>query len=138
DVAATRAWTALQDYVETHRRRHELQEILGLGRGFGRVKLLLRLIPGPLTLREIADASGTDAPYATVIVDKLEGLGLVERTAHPDDNRRKLVQLTDAGRDAADRAAQILAEPPEGFANLSAEDLIRLEEILHRLSGESP
>ena len=64
-----------------------------------------------MTLRDIAEATGVDAPYATVIVDKLVSRGLVERTAHPDDNRRKLVKLTASGREAAALAEQILAEP---------------------------
>jgi DNA-binding MarR family transcriptional regulator len=88
-----------------------------------------------LTLREIAEANSIDAPYATVIVDKLEGLGLVERTAHPDDNRRKLVQLTPAGREAARLAARVLAEPPPTLASLPPADLANLEDILTRLTG---
>jgi hypothetical protein len=55
----------------------------------------------------------SSSPLRTgVIVDKLAVRGLVERTAHPDDNRRKLVKLTAAGREAAALAGQILAEPP--------------------------
>jgi DNA-binding MarR family transcriptional regulator len=135
--AATRVWTALKAFVDAHERRRELQEILGLGRGLGRVKLLLRLVEGPLTLRDIAEASGTDAPYATVIVDKLEGLGMVERTAHPDDHRRKLVQLTLAGSEAARLATRVLAEPPEILAGLSKDDLANLEGILSRLKASA-
>jgi len=52
-------------------------------RGFGRVKVLLHLEEGPMTLRDIADANGLDAPYATVICDKLVEKGLVTRTPHP-------------------------------------------------------
>jgi DNA-binding MarR family transcriptional regulator len=87
-----------------------------------------------MTLRGIAEANGVDAPYATVIVDKLESRGLMRRTAHPDDNRRKLVVLTDAGRDAAALAGRILAEPPAALASLPAGDLARLGEILTQLS----
>ena len=52
---------------------------------------------------------------------------------HPDDNRRKLVHLTEAGRETAHRGQAILDEPPAPLAGLSADDLARLEEILHRL-----
>src|ERR1700749_6529 len=93
---AARVWSALQSFVDGQDRRAELREALGLGRGTGLVTVLLALTHGPLTLREIAEANGVDAPYATVIVDKLESRGLVQRTAHPDDNRRKLVALTAA------------------------------------------
>lgn len=131
--AAARVWTALQSFVDLHDRRKSLQEILGLGRGLGRIRLLLFLLSGPATLREIAEAGAMDAPYATVIVDKLEGLGLVERTAHPDDHRRKLVQLTPAGREATTLASRVLAEPPSVLAELPSADLAYLDEILARL-----
>jgi DNA-binding MarR family transcriptional regulator len=63
-----------------------------------------------MSLREIARAVDADRPAATAGVDKLEARGLVHRTAHPDDNRRKLVHLTDSGREAAQRRQTILNE----------------------------
>jgi len=119
--AAARVWSAMHAFVAAHDRRRELQEALDLGRGLGRVKVLVLLTGGPMTLRDIADANGVDAPYATVIVDKLVSRGLVERTAHPDDLRRKLVKLTPSGRDAAALAGQILAEPPAALLALAPE-----------------
>ena len=120
-------------FVMANDRNRELQEGLGLGRGTGRVKVLLMLLDGPATLREIAEANQIDAPYATVIVDKLESLGLVERTAHPGGHRRKLVKLTEAGQEAVERAKRILSEPPAFLAALPPADLNLLEEIFSRL-----
>jgi DNA-binding MarR family transcriptional regulator len=122
-------------FVAAHDRRKELQEALGLGRGLGRVKVLVLLTDGAMTLRDIAEASRVDAPYATVIVDKLVSSGLAERTAHPDDNRRKLVQLSASGRDAAALAEQILAEPPAALLALAPGDLAILEDVLTRLAA---
>jgi DNA-binding MarR family transcriptional regulator len=130
---AARVWLAMRAFVAAHDRRRELQKALDLGRGLGRVKVLMLLTDGPMTLRDIAEANGVDAPYATVIVDKLVSHGLVERTAHPDDNRRKLVKLTAAGREAAALAGQILAEPPAALRALAAGDLALLEDVLTRL-----
>jgi len=130
---AARVWLAMRAFVAAHDRRRDLQKALDLGRGLGRVKVLVLLTDGPMTLRDIAEANGVDAPYATVIVDKLVSRGLVERTAHPDDNRRKLVKLTAAGREAAALAEQILAEPPAALRALAAGDLALLEEVLTRL-----
>jgi len=130
---AARVWLAMRAFVAAHDRRRDLQKALDLGRGLGRVKVLVLLTDGPMTLRGIAEANGVDAPYATVIVDKLVSRGLVERTAHPDDNRRKLVKLTAAGREAAALAEQILAEPPAALRALAAGDLALLEEVLTRL-----
>jgi DNA-binding MarR family transcriptional regulator len=134
DELASRVWSGLQSFVESQKKRRELQEVLGVGRGLGRIKILLLLAKGPLTLREIAEMNGIDAPYATVIVDKLVERGLAERTAHPDDNRRKLVILTPAGQEAARTTARILAEPPDSLAALSQADLAYLDDLLARLS----
>jgi DNA-binding MarR family transcriptional regulator len=136
DDVASRAWSAMRTFVAAHERRREIQEAFAIGRGYGRVKLLLFLMDGPMTLSEIAEATGVDAPYATVVVDKLEGRGWVQRTAHPDDHRRKLVKLTAAGRRASALASEILAEPPSALAALSPEDAATLERIMTLL--ESP
>jgi DNA-binding MarR family transcriptional regulator len=134
DETAARVWSALRAFVETHHPRKELQEILGLGRGLGRVKTILLLVSGPATLRDIAEYLGVDAPYATVIVNKLEDVGFVERTAHPDDDRRKLVQLTPAGKEAARLADRIYARPPGALTSLSSDDIHNLEALLAKLS----
>ena len=137
DEQAIRVWSALYDYVNAQDRRRELQAALGLGGGFGRVKVLLHLEQGPMTLRDIADANGLDAPYATVICDKLVEKGFVIRTPHPDDNRRKLVSLTEKGRDTAQLARQILGKPPESLIALSPSDLEALEVLFARLTTPS-
>jgi DNA-binding MarR family transcriptional regulator len=129
DDGATRVWQALRALVLAHDQRDALRDTLGLGRGTGRIKVLLRLTEGPLTLREIADA-----PYATLIVDSLEARGLVERTPHPGDRRCKLVTLTPAGRQAAAHASHIISQPPAGFTQLTDAELTLLESLLARLS----
>jgi len=128
---ASRVWSALHEFVTGQDRRRALHAALGLG--LGKVEVLIKLADGPMTLREIAHAVDVDPPAATVGVDKLEARGLVHRTAHPDDNRRKLVHLTDAGRDAAQRGQAILNEPPLALTNLGPDDLARLDEILAQL-----
>lgn len=133
--AAVRVWATMQAFVAGQDRRQELREAFDFGRGLGRVALLLKLTDGPMTLREIAESQGVDAPYATVIVDKLVSRGLAERTPHPEDNRRKLVTLTDAGRDAAALARDIMARPPAALTELPASDLAALDQILARLTA---
>ena len=128
---ATRVWAALHEFVTEHDRRRALRAALDLGPA--KVEVLIKLLDGPMTLRQIARAVEVDPPAATVGVDQLEARGLVHRTPHPDDNRRKLVHLTDAGRDAAELGQAILGEPPPALSNLDPDDLARLEEILNRL-----
>ena len=133
--AAARIWVAMHDFVLANDRNRELQEALGLGRGAGRVKVLLMLLDGPATLRDIAKANQIDAPYATVVVDKLVSLGLVERTAHPGGHRRKLVSLTEAGLEAVERAKRIFSEPPAVLAALAPAELDILGRIFARLAA---
>jgi DNA-binding MarR family transcriptional regulator len=133
---AKRVWSALYDFVNAQDRHRELQSALGLGGGFGRVKVLLQLEQGPMTLRDIAEANGLDAPYATVICDKLVQNGFVVRTPHPDDNRRKLVSLTDKGVETAELAHKIIDEPPRGLATLSSSELSTLEGLLSKIATD--
>ena len=79
--AASRVWTALLAFVEEQDRARALRSRLDLGPA--KVQLLIELLAGPLTLREIALALGIDPPAATVGVDKLEARGLVHRTPTP-------------------------------------------------------
>lgn len=129
--AASRVWIALHEFVTGQDRRRALRAALNLGPG--KIEVLIELLDAPMTLREIADAVDVDPPAATVGVNQLEARGLVHRSAHPDDQRRKLVHLTDAGRDTAQRALAILTEPPPALTDLDAEDLARLQEIVGRL-----
>ena len=127
---ASRVWTAQHESVTGQDRRRALHAALDLRPA--KVELLIKLADGPITPREIARAVEADPPAATAGVDKLEARGLVHRTAHPGDNRRKLVHLTDAGRDAAQRGQAILNEPPPAPTNLDSDDLARPGEILTR------
>jgi DNA-binding MarR family transcriptional regulator len=127
------AWALMHRFAEAHNRRGELAEALGFRLGGGRGKILFQLRDGPMTLGQLADANGIDAPYTTLIVDKLESHGLVERRPHPDDKRRKLVTLTPEGHRAIATADDILLRPPAAIGNLSANELKQLTGLLARL-----
>jgi DNA-binding MarR family transcriptional regulator len=126
----------MYEFVTAQDRRKPLRDVLDLGPG--KVQLLMMLADAPMTLRDIAAAFGIDAPAATVTIDKLQARGLVKRTPHPDDNRRKLVHLTDPGREVATRGKQILTEPPVALAALPPEDLAALEKIMSQLDQMPP
>ncbi|MFB8089485.1 MarR family winged helix-turn-helix transcriptional regulator [Streptomyces sp. NPDC055992] len=66
------------------------------------------------TASEIGRRLGVSKQAAGKTVDRLEGLGYVERADDPDDGRRKLVRLTARGVDVLTRSA-------EGFDRLRAE-----------------
>ncbi|MGO9874892.1 MAG: MarR family winged helix-turn-helix transcriptional regulator [Acidimicrobiia bacterium] len=130
---AEQAWTLMQQFVDSHNRHGDLAQALGFRLGAGRGKVLFQLRHGAMTLTELAEANGVDAPYATLIVDKLEAHGLVVRQTHPDDRRRKLVTLTSAGRDAIATADAILLRPPRAMGTLRSEELRQLIQLLKRL-----
>jgi DNA-binding MarR family transcriptional regulator len=137
DNQAGRVWAAMRDLTDGYPPKEILREALNLGRGSGRVKALLWLAEGPLSLSELAEAVRVDAPYATLIVDNLEERGLVERHPDPADRRRKLVALTPEGKEAAQRALRIKREPPPGFASLTAAELDVLENLVRRIAAGS-
>jgi DNA-binding MarR family transcriptional regulator len=130
---AEQAWSLMQQFVGLHDRHRDLAQTLGFPLGARRGKVLFQLRHRPMTLTELAEANGVDAAYATLLVDKLEAHGLVERQMHPDDRRRKLVALTTAGRAAIATADAILSRPPRAIGTLGAEELQQLIEVLERL-----
>jgi DNA-binding MarR family transcriptional regulator len=132
---AARVWAVMRGLVASHPTKQLMRDVLDLGRGSGRVKSLMWLTEGPLSLSGLAEAVGVDAPYATLIVDSLEERGLVERQPDSDDRRRKLVSLTPAGKEAVARVQRIQDQPPPAFGDLSAVELDTLEGLLRRLAG---
>jgi DNA-binding MarR family transcriptional regulator len=128
---ARRAWRAMSDVVLDHDRKVAVSQALDLS--WARVRALQQLAAQPRTLRSLAAQLAADPPYATLIVDGLEEHGLAQRVAHPDDRRAKLVQLTAAGRAAAECAQAMVDEPPAALLDLSPEALAALVRTLERL-----
>ncbi len=114
--------------------RKKISEASGLP--FSRMRALRRLGAGPLTMTELRETMDCDAPTATVIVNGLEELGLVERTTQPDDRRCKKVALTGAGRERIKQAREVKDIAPAALAALSEEDLGHLTRILATLVGK--
>ena len=131
DDAAREVWLLMSDLVLDHTRRREVSEALGMT--FGRVRAIRTLAREPLSMGELAAALGIDRPNATVLVDDLEGHGIVRRRAHPTDRRAKLVEPTRRGKELARRAEEILATPPTALGALDAAELETLRGILERV-----
>jgi DNA-binding MarR family transcriptional regulator len=126
-----RAWRAMSQIALDRDRKIAVSEALGLS--WTRVLALRQLTTQSHTLRALAKRLSADPPYVTLMVDDLEERGLVQRMAHPEDRRAKLVQLTAAGRAAAARADAILDEPPAELLHVPAEDLATVLRVLERL-----
>jgi DNA-binding MarR family transcriptional regulator len=126
------SWLALTEIVRGDDRRKQVSDALG-GMSYVRVKALRYLLEGAKTGRELAAQLATDPPFVSVIVDDLEERGYVDRKPHPDDRRRKLVELTPAGTRAAKQANRILSEPPAALRALSADDRAAFARIVAAL-----
>ena len=135
-ATAARTWQGMRALVlERHDRRREAVDALGMG--FIRIKALRHLAARPMTLRALAAELTTDAPYTTVVVDDLARRGLVERTPHPDDRRAKIVSVTPAGHDAAERAERILGDPPAPLLGLTPDEAATLDRLVAKLLAHS-
>lgn len=126
------AWAAMTALVLDRERLREVSDQAGLS--FGKLKALRRIAVRPMPMGELAALLGVDPPNLTPVVDDLERAGLVERQAHPTDRRSKLVVATPAGVAVAQRAQEMLEQPPAGLRDLPAADLEHLLQILSRVS----
>ena len=80
--------------------------------------------PYELTTGEIGDTVLRSSGGMTLIVDRLERSGLVERVTDRSDRRRVVVRLTPAGRELAQRASAAYArERRRIIKELSAEEV---------------
>jgi DNA-binding MarR family transcriptional regulator len=114
--------------------RRKVSDVTGLP--FSRIRVLWRLLDAPMTLKQLANETGSDAPATTVAVNDLEDRGLVERHPHPDNRRAKLVSITPAGRQLVEMTRRTVRDDaPEGFQHLSKTDLAHLRRILARISS---
>ncbi len=58
----------------------------------------LRSVDGPMPMKDLATCMDIDPSYVTLVADRLEELGLIERQPHPTDRRVKNLVLTTKGR----------------------------------------
>jgi DNA-binding MarR family transcriptional regulator len=90
----------------------------------------------PVSQGEVARAMNVDRTTMVALIDDLQGKGLVRRRQDPDDRRKNAVELTDAGRDTARRAASAVERAEEiPFGPLSAADAAQFKKILRALLG---
>lgn len=127
-------WETLRSLIlDRYDYRRKVADALGMS--FFRAKALRVLAAGELTMRDLASALSTDAPYTTLLVDDLESRAMVVRRPDPDDRRAKIVSITPAGAAAARRAMEILLTPPPPISALSDADFAALERIVGLLDG---
>jgi DNA-binding MarR family transcriptional regulator len=100
------------------------------------LKALFALSRGALSVSEVGEALGTGKAAASLLVDRLVQLGLVERTEDPADRRRTLVHLTPE----AERSVSHLREGErerfrEWLDRLTDDDLAALAQGMQALAA---
>jgi DNA-binding MarR family transcriptional regulator len=95
---------------------------------------------GPLTPSELATRERIQRPTATRVIARLEEMGLIARTADPQDRRSSLVAVTaDATALLAEQRTRKTAFLAERLDRLEAEDRAALEraaDVLERMLAE--
>lgn len=96
--------------------------------------VLLAFNPGT-TPKQLAEALAMVAPAVTVLLDRLEKRGLIERARSDSDRRAQIVSLTAAGRELALKAHELSMEMERGVLGaLSAAERAILIELLQKVA----
>lgn len=98
--------------------------------------LVLLAHDGPMTIGEMAGALGIGRPAASVLVDRLVELALVERAEDPVDRRRTFARLSPRGEELVAQLRQGGRDRMrEYLSQLSDDDLAALVRGLHALAA---
>lgn len=102
------------------------------------VTALLTLVPGEaVPMRSLAAGLDYDASNLSVLIDRLERHGAVERRPDPDDRRVKALVLTPEGERLRAAFWRDLTENPGPLASLGDADLSALNRMIDVLSGRA-
>jgi DNA-binding MarR family transcriptional regulator len=111
-------------------KKRSTEELLGIK--LRQLMLLSYLRHGaPALQQQLCEALWLDANNCVLLLNELEDMGYVERRRDPADRRRHVVDLTEEGRVAlerAERAQESIGD--EMFAALSAEERATLRSLL--------
>ncbi|MCP3990443.1 MAG: MarR family transcriptional regulator [Actinomycetia bacterium] len=97
----------------------------------------LRTIEGPMPMSELAHCMDFDPSYMTVVADRLEALGLVERQPHPTDRRVKNLVLTTKGRRLKKSIPETLWSGTHTFSALTSAEHTQLADLLAKLAAST-
>ncbi|MCL2324002.1 MAG: MarR family transcriptional regulator [Actinomycetia bacterium] len=105
------------------------------GGEFQRILILKHLMRGPQTQSWLADHLHLNPPALSKLIDRLVEKGLVTRAIDPEDRRRMVISLTDAGREFQhEMRAQMMERVRSNLKTLSPEDRATLSEALDIVS----
>jgi DNA-binding MarR family transcriptional regulator len=98
--------------------------------------VLRTLTDGPRRITELAELEGLAQPTMTLLVQRLEQRGWVERKRYPGDGRVVLVSLTDAGSATLEAfRSQVLAALRSHLDAMPDEEIAELEAATETLGS---
>ena len=116
--------------------RHSNEEVLGM-RLKGFVALSYLRERGSATQQAMAEKMLMDPNNLVLLLNELEAAGYAVRRRDPDDRRRHIVELSDGGARALDRAETGFAAVEDDILGaLSADERRTLHGLLLRASGD--
>ncbi|MEM7271972.1 MAG: MarR family transcriptional regulator [Actinomycetota bacterium] len=98
----------------------------------------LRSVQGPMPMKDLATCMDVDPSYVTLVADRLEKLGLIERQSHPTDRRVKHLVLTAKGRRYQTSLPEKLWRGANPFAVLADAERQQLIELLQKPAACPP
>ncbi|MFJ3019450.1 MarR family winged helix-turn-helix transcriptional regulator [Streptomyces tendae] len=137
DVQVTRWWelSTLVHELDLQNNARLRERVARIGLTIAQASAL-RALTAPTTLRELAARMNCEPSNATVVIDKLEDQGLIERRPHPTDRRAKQIHLTLEGAEQRDKLLTLLREEPLS-TGLTEQEQDVLQGLLQRaLSGK--
>jgi DNA-binding MarR family transcriptional regulator len=106
----------------------------------GREAAVLRAIDAgrPVSQGELARAMNVDRTTMVALIDDLQLKGLVQRRQDPDDRRKNVVELTNAGCGTVREAAEAVGRAERDFlAPLSTAEAAQFKQTLRALLGRT-
>ncbi len=89
----------------------------------------------PVTQQALATHAGTDPMMTSQVLRALEAAGLVERLPHPTDRRARVLAVTPAGRELANRAVVAVETCDHDFFDRLGGDRATFTRLLGRLAA---
>lgn len=93
----------------------------------------LRSVDGPMPMKDLATCMNIDPSYVTLVADRLEERGLIERHAHPTDRRMKNLVPTKKGIALQKSIPDMLWSGPNTFSPITDTERTQLIGLLSKL-----
>ena len=124
--------------VFMHRSMRDFKRFMDTsGLSFSQINILMRLVHSHSTsVSEVGEELGITNAAASQAVDRLVGLGLIERTEDPDDRRTKRLAITPQGRALIEQGVAARSKWIEGLTDaLSPDQQAMIISALTRLTA---